>query len=311
MGHDRKYTVFISSTYEDLKEVREQVVWTCLGMGHIPLGMESFPASSDGAWEVIKQAIDSADYYVVIVATKYGSLVNGGGGTSYTEREFDYAAEKNVPVLGFILHDDADWKPKHHETHPESIERLKAFKEKVKRRTVKFWKSKEDIAGHFALALTHAINTHPRAGWVPSSEAASPQTLEEMTRLSQEVDRLQKEVARLGGDELEKAREDAVIAQISAIPSHDEREGSLLDAFRALGPYFYLYQRPSNVASRAGRGDIAAIYDSLRLVAFGLFDPHNHFPTDPSSNDYKLSTLGSSILKRWEREKILKDAQGS
>lgn len=311
MGHNRKYTVFISSTYEDLKEVREQVVWTCLGAGHIPLGMESFPASSDGVWEVIKRAIDSADYYVVIVATKYGSLVEGGDGISYTEREFDYAEEKGVPVLGFILHDEADWKPKHHETNPESVVRLRAFKEKVKPRSVAFWKSKDDIAGHFALALGHAINTHPRAGWVPSSEAATPQTLEEMTRLSREVDRLQKEVARLGGDELEKAREDAVIAQISAIPSSYRTFGSLLEVFREIGPYFYRNQHPAALTDHTSLPGFAAIEDSQRLAAFGLFDHNNYSPTEPSSNDYRLTDLGRSILKRWEREKIFKNNPGS
>lgn len=115
MSANRKYTVFISSTYEDLKEVREQIVWACLEGGNIPLGMETFPASSDDAWRVIQRAIDIADYYVVIVASKYGTVVEGGNGISYTELEFDYAAEKDIPVLGFILDEHADWKPIHAE----------------------------------------------------------------------------------------------------------------------------------------------------------------------------------------------------
>ncbi|HDZ8843871.1 TPA: DUF4062 domain-containing protein [Aeromonas dhakensis] len=44
---DKKYQVFISSTYEDLKDEREQVIKSVLEMGHIPVGMEMFSAADE------------------------------------------------------------------------------------------------------------------------------------------------------------------------------------------------------------------------------------------------------------------------
>ncbi len=56
-----KYQVFISSTYEDLKEEREQVIKALLEMAHIPVGMEMFSAADEEQWNIIARQIDEAD----------------------------------------------------------------------------------------------------------------------------------------------------------------------------------------------------------------------------------------------------------
>jgi Domain of unknown function (DUF4062) len=53
-----KYQIFISSTYEDLKDEREQVIKACLEMGHIPVGMEMFSAADEEQWRIITRQID-------------------------------------------------------------------------------------------------------------------------------------------------------------------------------------------------------------------------------------------------------------
>ena len=42
-----KYQIFVSSTYEDLKDERNEVIKACLNMGHIPVGMEMFNAAAE------------------------------------------------------------------------------------------------------------------------------------------------------------------------------------------------------------------------------------------------------------------------
>src|SRR4051794_22220126 len=106
MSQGPKYQIFISSTYDDLKEEREQVVKAVLEMGHIPVGMEMFSAADEEQWKIIKRNIEASDYYVVIVAHRYGSWSEG---VSYTEREYDFALHSKVPALGFIIHDEAPW----------------------------------------------------------------------------------------------------------------------------------------------------------------------------------------------------------
>ncbi|EIQ1514512.1 DUF4062 domain-containing protein [Vibrio parahaemolyticus] len=70
----KKFQIFVSSTYEDLKDERDQVIKAILEMGHIPVGMEMFSAADEEQWKIIQRQIDESDYYVVIAAHKYGSL---------------------------------------------------------------------------------------------------------------------------------------------------------------------------------------------------------------------------------------------
>lgn len=64
---DKKFQVFISSTYEDLKNERQKVQDIILSMYQIPIGMEMFSAADEEQWEIIKDHIDNSDFYVLII----------------------------------------------------------------------------------------------------------------------------------------------------------------------------------------------------------------------------------------------------
>ena len=130
-----KYQIFVSSTYDDLRKEREQVLKATLEMGHIPVGMEMFSVADEEQWKIITRQIDECDYYAVIVAHRYGSVVES---ISYTEKEYDYAISKNIPVLGFIIEDDAPWPTDRVDTDPDQKSSLEAFKTKIKRKPVGF-----------------------------------------------------------------------------------------------------------------------------------------------------------------------------
>ena len=53
-----KHQVFVSSTYEDLKDERREVMHALLELDCIPAGMELFPATDEDAWSLIKEIID-------------------------------------------------------------------------------------------------------------------------------------------------------------------------------------------------------------------------------------------------------------
>ena len=97
---DKKYQIFISSTYEDLKEERDIVMKTILSMYHIPIGMELFSAGDDDQWGIIKDTIEDSDYYILILGHLYGSETKEG--ISYTEKKYDYAMDEEIPILTFI-----------------------------------------------------------------------------------------------------------------------------------------------------------------------------------------------------------------
>lgn len=71
---DKRFQVFVSSTYEDLQEERQEVMHALLELDRMPSGMELFPAANKDQWTVIKEVIDDSDYYLVVVGGRYGSL---------------------------------------------------------------------------------------------------------------------------------------------------------------------------------------------------------------------------------------------
>src|SRR5580658_6163415 len=66
--------------------------------------MELFPAADDDQFTLVKRVIDQCDYYLVILAGKYGSI-HLTEGKSYTRLEYEYALSKKKPVIAF-LHSD-------------------------------------------------------------------------------------------------------------------------------------------------------------------------------------------------------------
>lgn len=63
---EKKFQIFISSTYTDLVEARAKVRDAILSMYHFPVGMELFSAADEKQWQTIKETIDSYDKYLRI-----------------------------------------------------------------------------------------------------------------------------------------------------------------------------------------------------------------------------------------------------
>ena len=94
---DKRYQVFVSSTFADLQDERSNVIQTLMEMDCIPAGMELFPALDEEQFEFIKKVIDDSDYYLLIIGGRYGSLSDKG--INYTEMEYDYAIGKGIKVV--------------------------------------------------------------------------------------------------------------------------------------------------------------------------------------------------------------------
>lgn len=172
---EKKYQIFISSTYEDLKEEREAVRDGILSIRQFPVGMETFGASSRNQWDVIKDTIDESDYYVLIVGHKYGSEITEGEfkGISYTEREYRYAKEKEIPILAFIKKDD-NVQESEKESDPHRLAKLADFKSDVMdHRTVAFWSSKYDLKPTVISSLHQEFDVNKRPGWIRGGSGVS------------------------------------------------------------------------------------------------------------------------------------------
>lgn len=100
MSQEKRFQVFISSTFRDLREERQAALKAVLQMKHMPAGMELFPASDDTAWKLIQDVINASDYYVLIIGGRYGSQDEAGIG--FTEKEYNYAAKQGKPIIALL-----------------------------------------------------------------------------------------------------------------------------------------------------------------------------------------------------------------
>lgn len=185
--------MFVSSTFKDLIEERKAVIHALLELDCIPAGMELFPAADEDAWTLIKEVIDGCDYYILILAGKYGSQNSEGKG--YTEMEFDYAVSTGKPIIAF-LHGALDSLPVSSTEKTEVLQtKLSAFREKATTKHCKFWVNAEDLGGKVSRSLIQLRKRHPSPGWVPGKYAATEAMLREVQELRARISQLELEAA--------------------------------------------------------------------------------------------------------------------
>ncbi len=162
---EKKYQVFVSSTFTDLKDEREAVLRAILELDQIPAGMELFPAANETAWRVIQRVIEASDYYVLVIGGRYGSVDNRGIG--YTEKEYNHAVGIKKPVLPFLHRDPGSIPRARTETDQVAWQKLLDFRSMVEQRhTCDYWTSADQLKAKVIVALSSAIKHTPGVGWI-------------------------------------------------------------------------------------------------------------------------------------------------
>ena len=182
---DKKYQIFVSSTYKDLIEERKEIFKTLIDLGHIPMGMEAFPAINMEQFEYIKQMIDECDYYILIIAGRYGSCAEDG--ISFTEKEYDYAISKKIPVLTFKHENYQKLLSDKVEDTDVGKAKLDEFINKTSNSAlIQFYNNKDQLASHIAKSLPRTIKAFPAIGWVRANQIADRDNLKENIELRKE-----------------------------------------------------------------------------------------------------------------------------
>ncbi len=213
---DKRYQVFISSTFEDLQEERKEVMQALLEMDCIPAGMELFPASNEDQWSLIKRVIDDCDYYLLIIGGRYGSCNDKG--VSYTQMEFEYAVTTGKPIVSF-LPQYPDKIPSG-KTDPENKEELESFKKLAQQKMIKYWDNPSDLGSKVSRTLIKLMKQFPSEGWVKSSSAVDEQSLKEIARLQKENNVLKEQLEKVHtvapkGTEVYAQGEDDIVINIT------------------------------------------------------------------------------------------------
>jgi len=197
---EKRYQVFISSTFADLKEERGKVQQAVMELDCIPAGMELFPAIDEEQFEFIKKVIDDCDYYLLIIGGRYGSLSDEG--VSYTEMEYRYAVSKGIKVIAFLHKDPNSLPVSKSETDAAAREKLVSFRNEVATgRLVKFWTEANELPGLTLSSLTRTIRTYPAVGWIRGNSIADPSVYKEISDLQKENQELRNALAEYGTSE--------------------------------------------------------------------------------------------------------------
>jgi hypothetical protein len=109
-------TIYLSSTYEDLKEYRRVVFDVLCKSGYQVKAMEYYVATDQRPVDKCLKDVAEADIYVGIFAFRYGYVPpaehSNANGLSITELEFRHAEKLKKPCLPFVVNESTPWPPK-------------------------------------------------------------------------------------------------------------------------------------------------------------------------------------------------------
>jgi hypothetical protein len=197
---DKKFQVFVSSTYKDLKDERQAVVSAILEAGHIPAGIELFASGDKSQLETIKRWIGDSDVFMLILGGRYGS-VEPDSSKSYIELEYEFANEFEKPNFAAVMQEDYF----REKVKREGVDVLetdhsadhKRFKGIVTSKICKFFSNLEQLKLIVFQSLLEIERNRKVVGWVRADSFPDPVPLvDQIGQLSKENSALRDQLAQ-------------------------------------------------------------------------------------------------------------------
>ena len=169
-------TIYLSSTYEDLKDYRKVVFDDLRKAGYEVMSMEDYVATDKRPVDKCLIDVEGADIYVGLFAFRYGYVPpahhGNPDGLSITELEFRHAEKLGKPCLTFAVSEDAPWPPKFIDAlKGERINRLREYL--LTEKTASFFSSPHQLASLVQAAVTKQLEEIKKAQ-APSIKEPEP-----------------------------------------------------------------------------------------------------------------------------------------
>jgi hypothetical protein len=168
--------IFVSSSFEDLKEHRVAAIRVLRQLGHEVIAMEDMTAGSLAPLAKVLEMVDRSEAYVGIFAWRYGFAPQFGtdaapfvagatpGETSITDYEYLHAVERGLPVMAFLLDERWPWPPEFVDGFDQTrtgaqpnTEKIRALRLALKQeRVVSWFTTPADLEARVSAAVTTA-----------------------------------------------------------------------------------------------------------------------------------------------------------
>ncbi|MGV0023698.1 nSTAND1 domain-containing NTPase [Phormidesmis priestleyi] len=160
-------SLYLSSTYADLKDYRDAIARVLRKAGHQVVAMEDYVAT--GRYPPLHKCLADVmgcDYYVGIFAWRYGYIPDEGNPErrSITELEYCRACETDRPCFIFLLEPSAPWLPQFMDSHTgdgEKGARIQALRSQLGTdKLASFFSAPNDLASLVVAAVSNWEQTH-------------------------------------------------------------------------------------------------------------------------------------------------------
>jgi hypothetical protein len=185
MTQRNEMRIFISSTFEDLNEYRQEAFKAIQGLGLHADDMILWSANELDATTNSVQRVAECDVLILILAHRYG-YVPPGTSQSITQTEYEAARAAGVPVLAFFLDEATPWPPAQVEWSKQR--ELRRFKESVEVEvTRKVFRTPQELAIQVTTALALLVE-RKRRHLQPAAQPTTRALVRTRTRLRHDPD---------------------------------------------------------------------------------------------------------------------------
>jgi len=228
-------TVYVSSTFNDLKDYREAVERSLRKSGVTVIAMEDYVASDVRPLDRCLVDVRNSDIYIGIFAHRYGfvPLENNPERRSITELEYRQAVQAGKSCLIFLLNEDTPWSLKFADVNTgdgDSGRRIRELRAELSNEyVISYFKSPDDLAALATAAVArYEAEHHP----LPQAPAASQINVPQARELQYQLFLTHLEPDILIAEALPvqlELRSRRILISPSALQAHSAEELNLLE----------------------------------------------------------------------------------
>jgi tetratricopeptide (TPR) repeat protein len=162
--------IYLSSTFEDLKDHRAAVYRALRQMRHDVVSMEDYAAGEARPVDACLADVAACDVYIGVFAWRYGYVPadDNPDALSITELEYRHAGRTGKPRLVFLLDSMVPWPRGYSDDvtgDGDRGARIKAFRDRLERERLRAtFTSPDDLASEVSVALVKQLQAFTEAG---------------------------------------------------------------------------------------------------------------------------------------------------